>query len=184
MITLLKPSEIDVVSLAEVKAHLRLDHSYEDDYLHTLIQGATEQVEHYLGRSLLGKTWQLLWHQDRDHRNDLVEIALPYPPLIEVLSVQKILAHERKQSIKRYMLETGCVLPKLVCGGDVDKVEVIYRAGYGDYPKNIPPSIRQAVLCKIADFYENRISTPREASANPSNIFKEVLAPYRVVGLT
>ena len=55
MLTLLEPSGIDVVSLAEVKAHLRLDQPYEDDYLQTLIQSATEHVEQYLGRSLIAK---------------------------------------------------------------------------------------------------------------------------------
>jgi hypothetical protein len=65
MLTVLKPAEIEVVSLVEVKAHLRLDHSFEDDYLLMVIQAATQSVETYLGKSLISRTWQLLWQPDK-----------------------------------------------------------------------------------------------------------------------
>ena len=185
MLTIVKPAEIEVVSLAEVKAHLRLDHAFEDDYLLTVIQAATQSVESYLGKSLISRTWQLLWQPPAKREGDgLVEITLLYPPLIEIVSVYKVLSGDRKQPLKRYGLETMSSMPKLICAAAGEAVEVIYRAGYGDYPKNIPASIRQALLVRIADFYENRCSAGFEAKWNQDGMFKELLAPYRSVGLT
>ena len=45
MYDVIKKSEIPVVSLQQVKAHLRLDHAEDDDYLLHLITVATEWVE-------------------------------------------------------------------------------------------------------------------------------------------
>ena len=184
MLTVLKPAEIEVVSLVEVKAHLRLDHSFEDDYLLMVIQAATQSVETYLGKSLISRTWQLLWQPAKGGGDGLVEIKLPYPPLIEIISVHKVLSGGRKQPLKRYGLETMTSMPKLIYAAAGEAVEVIYRAGYGDYPKNIPASIRQALLVRIADFYENRCSTGFEAKVGQDGMFKDLLAPYRSVGLT
>ncbi|NBT85326.1 MAG: phage gp6-like head-tail connector protein [Alphaproteobacteria bacterium] len=44
--------EADIVSLKEVKAHLRLDSLDEDDYLKYLILAATDHVEQCLDKSL------------------------------------------------------------------------------------------------------------------------------------
>jgi uncharacterized phiE125 gp8 family phage protein len=183
MLTLLKGSEIDVLSLAEVKAHLRLDHASEDDYLHTLIQATTVSVENYLGKSLISKTWKLVWHLPQGEVTELVKIFLPHPPLLEVVSVNKVFANDRKQQIKRYFLDMSYSLPKLVCASSYEPIEITYRAGYGDYPKHVPASIRQAILLKIADFYENRTTSCYEKTSNQENLFKELLAPYRQIGL-
>jgi uncharacterized phage protein (predicted DNA packaging) len=52
MHSLLSPVEAEVVSLKEVKTHLRLDSFDEDDYLKSLILAAIDHVERYLGKSL------------------------------------------------------------------------------------------------------------------------------------
>lgn len=52
MHSLLSPVGTEVVSLKEVKAHLRLDSLEEDDYLNSLILVAIDYVEQYLGKSL------------------------------------------------------------------------------------------------------------------------------------
>ncbi|MCX7338257.1 MAG: head-tail connector protein [Alphaproteobacteria bacterium] len=178
MLTLIKPAGIEVVSLEEVKAQLRLDHVYEDEYLLSLIQASTNLVEDYLGRSLISQTWQLIHHQlIEDGQKELTEIYLPRPSLIEVLSVCSVRPNNIKHPIKRYMIETAHSLPKLVCQRSLGVVEVIYRAGYGDYPKHIPSSIRQAILLSVADFYENRANS----SIQNQTVFQALLAPHRII---
>ncbi len=183
MLTLLEPSGIDVVSLAEVKAHLRLDQPYEDDYLQTLIQSATEHVEQYLGRSLIAKTWHFVWKNNLSQENDLVSIPLPCPPLLEILSIEKVVRHNRKSPIKRYLLEYQGPQPKITFGTCAENIEITYKAGYGQYPKHVPSSIRQAILLKIADFYENRVSTALDSDEKSISLFKKILSPYRMMSL-
>ena len=52
MFNLLGYSGSEIVSLKEVKAHLRLDSLEEDDYLNSLIFAATDRVEQYLDKPL------------------------------------------------------------------------------------------------------------------------------------
>lgn len=52
MLGLLNAPDKDIVTLKEVKAHLRLDSEEEDQYLSSLILAAIDYVERYLGRSL------------------------------------------------------------------------------------------------------------------------------------
>jgi len=49
MLTRIKTLDILPVGLTEVKAHLRLDHAHEDEYLRPLILAAVSFVEEYLG---------------------------------------------------------------------------------------------------------------------------------------
>jgi len=176
MLNLLKSPEMDIVSLSEVKAHLRLDHSEEDDYLKALMAAATNFVEQYLGRSLLSRTWQLRWDKPKDGP-EISQIPLPFPPFLEIISVNNL--WPTKQPIKRYIVDECRSLPILTCYVRSNAAEVIYRAGYGNYPKDIPASIQHAVLLAIADFYENRVTTTIQSQT----IFHSLLAPYRIVGM-
>ena len=186
MITSVKAPEITVVSLAEVKAHLRLDQSYEDEYLEGLILTATSVVEQYLGRSLLFQTWQALWCRSEEQPQNLtskipatVRIDLVYPPLIEILSVNALLPNNGKNPIKRYFLDGNRLIPQVQVANQYEAVEVIYQAGYGNYPKNVPSAIRHAVLLSITDLYENRGTT----NLAENTMFQSLLQPYRIMRL-
>lgn len=177
MLTLLQGSEIALVSLEEAKNHLRLDHSYDDDYLLRLIQTATDYVENYLGKSLLSKIWMLVGTPEI--RSDgLSYLKLPNAPILEIISVKRI-QKENKQTIKRYCLEQKKTQPEICIYGDGSSIEVIYRAGHGDKPKCVPAGISQAVLILMAEMYERRTVL----SVENSNLVQALLAPYRVLGV-
>ena len=67
---------IEPVTLAEAKAHLRVDISDDDTYISALIKGAREWVEDYLDCSLI--TQQFTVRMD----NFPTEIELPRPPMV------------------------------------------------------------------------------------------------------
>lgn len=187
MITSVKAPEITVVGLAEVKAHLRLDQSYEDEYLEGLILTGTSIVEQYLGRSLLSQTWQALWCRADEQPQTLtskipaiIRIDLAYPPLIDVVSVNALLPNNGKIPIRRYFLDGNRLTPQLQVANQYEAVEVIYQAGYGNYPKNVPSAIRHAVLLSITDLYENRGT----ANLAENTLFQSLLQPYRIIGLS
>lgn len=134
MLRLLKPPTLEPVGLEEIKAHGRFDYTHEDDYLLTLIKAAREWVENYLNSSLLYQTWQKVWHQDLGLlpvKKPVIEISLPKPPLVEVVSVCQILTDNTEKAIKRYMIDTTRCLPKLVLASYFQTVQVTYTTGYG-----------------------------------------------------
>ncbi len=79
------------ITLAQVKSHLRLEHADEDEYLGFLIQGATESVQHHMGRSLMMQTWQKVYYQEQSYSNQISKqpilpnlVSLPSPPFVKI----------------------------------------------------------------------------------------------------
>lgn len=187
MLTRIKTLEILPVGLSEVKAHLRLDHAHEDEYLRPLIQAAVGFIEEYLGRSLLSQVWRLVWEREKPSpdqlsrvEEDICSVPLPYPPLRAILGVNRLMKTGGKNPIRRHRLEINHQVPRLVFADVFDPVEIEYEAGYGDRPADIPPAIRQAILMSVADFYEYRNS-----DAMPRHILaREILDSYRVVRIS
>src|SRR5262245_57253066 len=75
-----------VLTLAQAKAHLRVDHNDEDDLITALVLAATANVETFTGRALIDQTWELVLDSFPDDTN-LFEIEIPKPPLIEVVRI-------------------------------------------------------------------------------------------------
>ena len=183
MLTRIKTAELLPVGLGEVKAHLRLDHAHEDEHLGLLVQAASGFVEQYLGRSLLTQTWRMIWKQPDPYPSqlsasaeDICSVDLGYPPLREILSVNRLMPNGEKKPIRRYRLEVNHQLPCLIFADVAEPVEIDFETGYGDYPKDIPPLIRQALLMTVADFYEYR-----DSRSTPRNSFIwEILDSYRI----
>jgi len=75
---------IEPLSLAEIKSHLRVDDTSDDEMLSTIIQVAREQVEDITRRALLTSTWDFVI-QEWPIEN---YIKLPYGNLQSVTSVK------------------------------------------------------------------------------------------------
>ena len=186
MLTRMRTLEILPVGLSEVKAHLRLDHAHEDEYLRSLVQAAVGFVEEYLGRSLLTQVWRLIWEKEKPYppqlsmsEGDVSSVFLPYPPLRAILGVNRLMSTGEKRPIRRHRLEMNHQVPKLVFADVPEPVEIEFETGYGDRPTDIPPVIRQAILMSVADFYENRDSGAMSRNA----LVREILDTYRIVRL-
>lgn len=191
MLTRIKTSEVLPVSLTEVKAHLRLDHAHEDEYLCFLIQASTGFIEQYLGRSLLAQSWRLTWQIEETqttqlslNQKDICFVSLPYPPLRRIISVYRLLSTGEKKSLKRHRLEVNHQIPKLVFAQSLETIEIEFETGYGDYPKDIPSVIRQAILMNVADFYENRGPRSDPQSLSAHSLMYDILETYRVTRLS
>ena len=71
---------VEPVTVAEVREHLRIDHTHEDKWLLAAIRTAREDVEGYTGRALLTQT--LEWSLDGWPEEGV--LRLPRPPLRSV----------------------------------------------------------------------------------------------------
>lgn len=70
------------VGLVEMKLHLRVDTTTDDELIKTLISAARQWCEGYEGQSYMVRSYKLYLDQFED------EISLPMPPLVSVDSVQ------------------------------------------------------------------------------------------------
>ncbi len=175
MLTLLQGPEIALVSLEEAKNHLRLDHSYDDNYLLSLIQTATDYVENYLCKSLISKKFRLVG-TPQIRSDGLSYLKLPNFPILEIISVKQ-LREKSSQIIDRFCFDQKRAHPEICVYGDGAPIEVIYKAGFGDKPIHVPTGIFQAVLIMTGEMYENRTAVPMENS----NLIQALLAPYRFI---
>ncbi len=176
------PPATEVVSLEEAKLHLRVTHTDEDAYIGTLISAARSMAEQLTERSIGEQTWLLQLDAIPD------EILLQYPPVIAVDSVQYRDTDGNMQTIDSadYTVDTGLEPSWILPGVDYEwpetdesanALQVMYRAGYS--PTDCPPAIKQWILLKVGEMYENReASTDRAAS--PMSFVDSLLDRYRI----
>jgi uncharacterized phiE125 gp8 family phage protein len=151
MLKVINESDIPLLSVHEIKAHLRLDSEEENDHLILLGQTATHTIEHILGITFLKKTWCFMLYPNHDGHHSVI---LPNGPLIEIISVHRIRSQHERTLMRRYHINLSDH-PRLTFYS-LEPVEVTYSTGYGTLPRHVPLALRQAVLILTAHLYENR----------------------------
>lgn len=186
-----------VVTWEEAQAHLRLDGDDEQELVTGLIAAATAHIDGpagWLGRALGLQTLEMCLPSF-----GMVSIGLPYPPAVDVVSVEYVdgagdvvmLADddfELRGSLLRPAWPKSWPTAQWR-GGDGETVRVRYRAGYAVNPdaepvvSNIPAPIRAAILLMVGDLFHSRASVATGAvmQAVPMSTTVEVLLqPFRV----
>lgn len=156
------------VTVAEVREHLRIDHSHEDRWLAAAIRTAREDVEGYTGRALMTQT--LEWSLDEWPGG--AALRLPRPPLRSVVwlkwaftTLVTTTVEEATYQVDtlsapgRIVLRPGMRWPAGTPAVDANGIIVRYEAGYGARAGDVPARIRHAMLLIVGDLYENREAT-------------------------
>lgn len=154
---------VDPITLAEAKAHLRVDSTDEDALISALIAAA---VAHFdgtgvLGRAMITQTWEQSFQYTRTWERLVVG------PFQSLVSVEYYDAGNVLQTATLEDFETRVDGDHVLIGPKVnaawpsiysrpDAVTVTYVAGYGDAADDVPASVRQAILLTVAHWYENR----------------------------
>ena len=183
------PPANEPVTLAEVKAHLRITDSDSDDYItNFLIPAAREHTETYTQRALINRTLDVFY--DRFRR-----MELPFPPLVSVESVKYVDATAVEQTLLTSVYDVDTVAePGAVClasgqswpiiNYQPNPITIRITAGYGANASDVPTIIRSAILLLIGHLYENReSSTPLQIHSLPMG-YESVLNPYRIWGFS
>lgn len=148
------------LTLAEAKAHLRIAHTSEDDYITSLIEAARLEIE--------GVTWRAIVRAERTATLDWFPsgrepIYLPAPPLFSVDEIAYIDAAGEDQTIDSFRVdathEPGLVVPAYGASWpetyDVPAaVSITFTAGYAD--GEVPENVRHCIRLKLAELYEQR----------------------------
>lgn len=175
------------VSVADAKAHMRIDSAAEDALIASLIVTSRLHIEAALGLALLTQAWSYFvdaWPRSR-------EVVLPLKPVQAVTSVRVWSQDGTSQTLSAdsYTLDGEGTPPRLVLsrsaappapGRNASGIEIAFSAGYGDTGADVPAPIRQALLLLVTHWFENR--EPHRASASDTEIphmVSALLAPYR-----
>lgn len=155
------PAAAPVVSLAEMKAHLRVDHSDEDDLITACEAAAVSSLDGadgILGRCLKPQTWRMKLCDFED------DIRIPLPPLVSVTHVKYFnggtlmtLSASLYEVVGAGATNPACIVPVYgtfwpVPDTKAEAVEVEFQAGY----TTVPPALVQAVKLLAGHFYANR----------------------------
>lgn len=177
------------VSLAEAKAHLRVESNDEDGLITALVAAVTAYLDGYagiLGRAIVTQTWQ----QDFDILERVLRLPLPASgissitvrsrdgTLSTIASENYALKHDARGSLVRF--KDSYSLP-----GDLYEtaaIAVTFVAGYGAAAA-VPVAIKQAMLLIVAYWHLNREANTAGNSNNTPVSAEALLAPYRMVGV-
>jgi len=152
------------VTLAEAKAHLRVDSDHEDALITSIIQTARQKAETITHSALITQTWAEIADQFPDG-NGKIELTLP--PVQSIVSivyrdtegVDQTLPPESYQ-LARYVMPqyvvpaAGYTWPTIP--GGLEAVRVTFVCGYGATGAAVPPNVKTWMLLQIGAIYENR----------------------------
>ena len=141
-----------VVSLAEAKAHLRVDGDADDALITALVEAATGHLDGpygVLGRAVGVQT--LLATFDRPWASYRV-LDLPLPPLVDVLEVTDLTPSTPAVLEAGTWVGTANGLRSLALPSTLRRFSVKYGAGFAA----VPAALKAAILLLVGDFYSNR----------------------------
>ncbi|MFC5583973.1 head-tail connector protein [Nitratireductor kimnyeongensis] len=175
---------VEPVTLAEAKAHLRLEQVREDALIEGLIRAAREEVEKITGQALIEQSWRLTL-DDWPTTNVLL---LNRTPVREVLSVTVFDADGAASIVdpSTYRLDAHSQPARLLLesrplpGQKLNGIEIDFRAGYGEAGTDVPDLLRRAILILVGHWFEFRAAF--EANDQPVSIpagFLRLVNSYR-----
>lgn len=175
------------ITLAEAKAHCRIEVSDDDALITAFITAAREECEHELGRSLIAQTWEKVM----DSFPDAIELLMP--PIQSVTSVKYLdtIGVEQTLSSSLYALdkdsEPGWLVPASgtdwpTTGDYINAVRVRFVAGWANAAA-VPENIKTWIKVRVATLYENREATTAGIAVQKVPYIDSLLDRYRIASL-
>lgn len=160
--------ESEVLTLTDVKAHLYITHTNDDDYLTALITRARKQIENYCTIAIGSQ--ERVWVSDLQYD---IEYQIPYQPVISV-DVASLKTDTATYTVKTANTdyEVDGVQEKTFSPFSDGRWKVEYTTGY----VVLPDDLKQGWLAQILYLYENRGDENKQGL---SEITKDLVAPYR-----
>ncbi len=173
---------VEPVSIAEMRAYLRLDDGAEDELVAALVKAARLLVEASSRRILVEQRWRM--RLDRWPVRRLV--MLPLSPLIAVerIRVRDVAGAAVELVTDLYEADAASDPPRIRVsplapepGQPVGGIEIDLRAGYGSSGHSVPAPLRLAIRRLAARWFENRGDLLGEQTLPPD--IDALLAPFR-----
>jgi uncharacterized phiE125 gp8 family phage protein len=175
---------VEPVTLADAKAHLRIDGGGEDDLLNGLIRAARDEVEKATGTALIDQSWRLalddwpaedvvllLRHPVREIQSVTIYGADGGASLVDPSSYQF-------DSLSRPARLHFDVRPEPLRA--LNGVEIDFAAGFGEAGTDVPDLLKRAILMLVAHWYEFRAYV--DAADHPASYpigYERMIAGYK-----
>lgn len=182
------------LTLDEVREHLRIVGTDQDNYLARLIAAARSRAERITKRALITQTWRVTVDEFPEWFN------IPKAPLQSVLSINYLdsdgatvalydssspqvgiadFVIDTESDPARVLLAYGITWPTPVV--QANAVSLTFEAGYGDHAEDVPEDLRLAMLLMIGHWFENRESVSEEDYKDVPQSAMWILEDYRVL---
>ena len=172
------------VTLADAKAHLRLQHDSEDELVAGLIRAAREEVEAATGLALISQSWRKVL--DALPRDEIVHLT-PHP-VREIISVTVFdgdgeglpadLTAYTADVVSRpaRVAVSSSIMPTAALNG----IEIDYLAGHGEAGADVPDLLKRAMLVLVAHWYEFRgVYGPGSQPVSYPAGYERLIAPFK-----
>lgn len=188
---LIDPPVVEPVSLADAKAHMRVDGPEEDQLISALTTAARLHVERLAGLALITQKWSVLL----DGWPDGQAIELPLAPIRSVDSL-KVYGDDDVATVidpAQYHADLASRPARLVRRSTVywappgrvaNGIEIDITAGYGAAAGDVPETLRRAILLLAAHWFENRAAVEEGSALRQTPLaVQALLVPHRSVRL-
>jgi uncharacterized phiE125 gp8 family phage protein len=178
---------LEPVSLAEAKAHLRIDSATDDTLIQSLIVTSRLHIEAALGLSLITQSWS--WMLDRWPQGQ--RVALPLRPVQSIIHIKLWRRDGVSETLpaSAFLFDGQGNPPRLFPLGlvpiaepelPINGIEIAFTSGFGGAALDVPATIRHALLLLIAHWYEHRepVEVALPVNAVPTMV-SELLHPFR-----
>lgn len=176
---------VEALTVDEVKKHLRIDRTDEDQYLADLIKAARSDLDAREGRlmgvAMIEQTWELVLDCFPVLGSSYYgpEIEIPLRPLKSITSIKYDDAAGAEQTFPStdYIVDTASWQGRVVLAPDkswpgtrnaIQAVRVRFVCGYGTKGTDVPYYLRQAMLVKVAHHYRHRGDGGQEPGLPPA----------------
>lgn len=181
----LTPPVAEPITLAEAKAHLRLDGSEEDALVTALIRTAREHLERETGLALMARTFRLYldgWPEGR-----VIRIGRGPVQSIETVTVYDDTGSPVEADLGGYVLDGAGHPARLMLpvrpepARAMNGIEIDFTAGFGEGAADVPDTLKRAMLTHVAAMFELRgvLAADQQPGAVPAG-YDRLIAPYRM----
>lgn len=188
------PPAVEPVSLAEVKAQMRVDGDDEDALITDLISVARERLEQETRRAFIKQRWTA--YITGNFSSSWGPVELPRPRIISDEDNPFLLQYRDDEgawhadvSMALYAQREPALLYSLAdqagigtANGPQDALwRATYWTGYGETPESVPAPIRRAIMLLVAHLFDRRepVTTGIVVMEVPKSL-DWLLDPYRV----
>jgi uncharacterized phiE125 gp8 family phage protein len=169
------------ITLADARAHCRVDDTDEDAIIVGLIAAARRHCEQVLAEALIDQQITVAWSTD-DYipRSPKTGDRIYYLPIRYATAITAV-TDQDGETVPADDFVFSAVLNTIRTGRDL--AQVVYRAGASD-PADVAPTTRQAMLMLVAHWYEHRASVTTDATPYEVQMAAAaLLQPGRSLGL-